>query len=388
MHAIQLLILSVALPAAPDEPIAVKSVESFEANAALASWVLRDVKGERVADRVTHREHAARLVYPKWRKGMGQWPASVLDFGKGGFDTKDWSRYDVLKFDVFNDTDRAAPLKLRLDDANRKRWTVAFSVPPRTPHTCEIPITRLGIDAKSVVHLDLYMTQPAIDFVYTIDNLRLEAYPLRIEKAELRPDPFRSGKVSVQCQLSRPAQCRVQVTDASSGIVATAAIAGSTVSWQWDAKVSGKPAAPGRYKAALVVTDDVASTASTHVLGEFQILPDDGQPETIAWHEPTTRKVMLHSAPRDDGQIVTWEDVAAQKPGLPPVRIDMARNEYEGAQVVFLTRERQATFRFAIEGLRHADSGAAFPMKRSAIYQVGYVETKDPKIYKASHVGW
>ncbi len=388
MNILSILFLSVALSATPQEPVAVKVIESFETDAALAPWALRGTRGDLAGEHATQGKRAAKLVYPQWKEGMGLWPATILDFGKAGFDVKDWSRYDVLKFDVFNDTDRTATLKLRLDDSKKGRWSTAFSVPPRVPHTCEVPIARLGIDSKSVVHFDLYMTQPAVDFVYYVDNIRLEARPIQVQAARLTPDVFKQGRVRVLCQLSRPASCQVRVANAAGRVIAVAARTDAAVSWQWDGKIAGQPAAPGPYTVSLKVEDPVSGKTIERKLGEFTIAPAHEQPPIVCWYEPTTRKVMLDAAPERDDALIRWDDIAAKKPGLPAIHVDMARNEFEGAQVVFVTRSKPAKLRFEIQDLRHASSGAAFPMARCAVWQVGYVETKDPKIYKVSRVGW
>jgi len=388
MHATHLLILAATLAAAPEKPVAVKMLESFESEAALSPWLLRDVKGELVAQHATQGKRAARLVYPKWQEGTNKWPATILDFGKGAFDMNDWSRYDVLKFDVFNDTGREAILKLRLDDAGKKRWTTLFRVPSRQPHTCEVAIARLGIDSKRVVHFDLYMTQPAIDSVYYVDNIRLEARSIQVQAARLMPDVFMQGRIRAHCQLSRPAPCQVQVADAAGRVAAVAEHTDATVSWQWDGRVAGQPAEPGPYTVSLKVQDSVSHKTIEQKLGEFTVAPVHEQPPIVCWYEPTTRKVMLDAAPERDDTLIRWDDITAKRPDLPPIQVDMARNEFEGAQVVFMTRAKQAKFRFAIEELRHASSGTAFPMARSAVWQVGYIETRDPKMYKVEHVGW
>ena len=245
MQTISALLAITCLAATPQTPIASKTIEDFESESALAAWRLNAVTGAPSADHAVQGGRCAKLVYPKWREGTSKWPASILDFGKGGFDTQDWSRYDVLKFDVFSASGRAATLKLRLDDAKKTRWVISFSVPSRQPYVCEVPISRLGIDSKRVVHFDLYMTQPPIDFTYYVDNVRLEAYPIRVEDARLIPHVFQQGKVRVECRLSRPAASQVRVQDAAGRVVAMAARTDAAVSWQWDGRVAGKPAAPG-----------------------------------------------------------------------------------------------------------------------------------------------
>ena len=386
-----LLLLAPTGHAQQQKPIHAEVIESFESDTNLRAWTLRDVKGTLSTDHATEGQRSARLHYPQWKEGMGLWPASIVDHGRGGFRVRDWSRFEKLLFDVYSATDQQTTLKLRLDDATGKRWTRAFAVPSKEPFTVEVPISSLSIDTTQVVHFDLYMTKPAIDTIYFVDHIRLEAYPLTVEEAKLVPDVFGAGKVGVAgCKLSRAGTCQIEIANSVGHVVARHQELTQVLNWQWDGLANGKPAPPGRYQAVLKVTDTAwgKGTAPLRELGLFDILPPDKQPQAVAWYEPTTQKVMLHDRPVAGRTILDWADLSSGKPGLPPLRIDMCRNEYEGAQVVWLTRERRMKLRFAIEGLRHAQSNVSFPMARSTIYQVGYVETQDPKTYKVDFIGW
>ena len=384
--------LCLAAGCAPPRRPVVKSFESFEAPDALAAWTLHSIKATLVPDHATAGARAVRLVYPKWQEGRSKWPAAVLDFGRGGFTERDWSRYDALQFDVYNATDREATLKLRIDDEHRTRNQRAFRVPPRTRHTCEVPIARLpgNFDASRVVHYDLYMSQPDAEYVFYVDNIRLVAHPLKLTAAAFAPDPFLGGRVGVRCETSRCARCQVQILDAAGHVTASHEATAARLAWTWDGTVGTRPAPPGRYSVVLRATDTAPGADRTIVrrLGRFEIVPEAQRPAMVVWHEPTTRKIMLHSRPGTGQAAIGWADIVGGRRGVPPVRIEMARNEYEGAQVVFLARARQVKLRFAIEELRHARSGKPFPMARSTVCQVGYVETKDPKRYKVDFIGW
>jgi len=387
---VALLLLAPTTDAQQQKPVHVEVIESFEPDACLRAWSLRDVKGTLASDHATDGKRSARLVYPQWKEGMQLWPASIVDHGRGQFRVRDWSRFEKLLFDVYNATDQSATLKLRLDDTTGKRWTRAFSIPSKGPFAAEIAISALSIDTTQVVHFDLFMTKPAIDTVYFVDNIRLEAYPLEVEEAQFVPDVFAAGKVAVGCKLSRAGTCQIEIANSAGQVVARHEQLTRTLRWQWDGLTNGGPAGPGRYRTALKVTDTAWSkdTATVRQLGPFDVLPANERSQAVAWYEPTTQKVMLHDRPAAGRAIVNWTDLAPDRADLPAVRIDLCRNEYEGAQVVWLTRERRMKLRFAIEGLRHAQSNAHFPMERSTIYQVGYVKTQDPKTYKVDFIGW
>ena len=152
-----LLLLTPAADAQQQKPIHVEVIESFESDTNLRAWTLRDVKGTLSTDHATEGQRSARLHYPQWKEGMGLWPASIVDHGRGGFRVRDWSRFEKLLFDVYSATDQQTTLKLRLDDATGKRWTRAFAVPSKEPFTVEVPISSLSIDTTQVVHFDLYI---------------------------------------------------------------------------------------------------------------------------------------------------------------------------------------------------------------------------------------
>jgi len=394
------LLLGAGTPAASDKaaPVAVTVFDSFEAPDALAPWLLRSVAGEVTDEHATEGRHAARLVYPQWHEGAEKWPAFILDRGRGPFRDGDWRPYDVLAFDVYNDSPAPARLKLRIDDAHGRVWQgISWELPPRKPFRAELELARLAgpLDLSEVSHFDLYMSMPDRSYTLFLDNIRLVALPLRVTEATLRPDPFRSGHVAVTCKLSRPGRCHVRIVGPDGKTARAYRRACSQLSWTWDARTSQGLAPPGSYRAELRVEDPAWKNFRAYraLLGTFTIEPKQRRPAMVAWTEPTTRKVMLFSRPAPGEPVACWlpaaEGLRPSAPATGPVlRVDMARNEFEGVQVVFLTRDRQVRLRCAIEGLKHAGTGETFPTDNCTVYQVGYVLTKDPKIYQVDYVGW
>ena len=153
-----LLLLTPAAHAQQQKPSHVEVIESFESDTCLRAWDLRDVTGTLSTNHTTEGQRSARLVYPQWKEGMGLWPASILERGRGGLQVRDWSRFEKLLFDVYSATDQQATLKLRLDDATAKRWTRPFAVPSKERLTVEIPISTRSINTTQIVHFDLYYT--------------------------------------------------------------------------------------------------------------------------------------------------------------------------------------------------------------------------------------
>jgi hypothetical protein len=358
------------------EPLAVKRLSDFRADGGLSGWELRQVEAEQLPG------EGLRFRYPAWMAGRGKWPAMVLDFGNGGFDEEDWSRYDRLVFEVANESAGVAQLKLRLDDRAGKQGVHLFAIPPGQSHRCQVDIAVLGesINSSQVVHFDLFMSQPGADYDFTIAEIRLEADALDVEEMELRRDPFGEGLIEVEARLRRVGFCEVKVLQGEE-VIARYEESTSRLEWKW------KGSAPGEYRVELSVTDQAwSSEPAVQELGKFKILPEEERPNFVAWTEPTTRKVMLHSWPEAEREFFSREQIAVG--GVAPIRIDMGRNEREGAQVVWLVCRDSTRLRFAVEELRHVETGIDFPAEGTEIHQVGYVFTKEPESYTVDFSGW
>lgn len=359
------------------EPVAVEVLADFGGVDPLDGWSLEQVEGAPAG------EGMVRLRYPAWEWWRGKWPSAVLNLGKGGFEEADWSRYDRLVFAVRNESGAPGQLKLRLDDREGRRAVRIFPIPAEQEQVCVAPIAELDreFDVRGVVHLDLYMSQPAMDYVFLLDEIRLEADSLRVEAAELRVDPFGEGKIGVRARVGRAARWRVRVVGEDGGTVALHEEGADRLEWEWE---GGEP---GWYEVELSVADTVwGGEENVRRVGSFAVLPEDERPEWVVWTERSTRKVMLHDRPRAGQIFFTGKEL--EKGDVDPLRIEMARNEWEGAQAVLLARRDSAVFRFALEELRHSESGEPLSLEESAIYQVGYVSTRAPGMYAVEFSGW
>ena len=359
------------------EPVAVEVLADFGEEDPLEGWSLQQVEGEPAG------EGMVRLRYPAWEWWRGKWPSAILDLGSGEFDEEDWTRYDRLVFEVRNESASPAQLKLRLDDREGKRAVRIFHISAEQEQVCVVPIAELdrGFDVGGVVHFDLYMSQPAVDYAFLLDEIRLEADSLEIETAELRIDPFEEGRIGVRARGGRSARWRVRVVGQDGGTAGLHEEGGNRLEWEW---AGGET---GQYEVELSVADTVWSGEETvRRLGNFAVIPEGERAEWVVWVEPTTRKVMLHDRPRAGQVFFTGEELEAED--VPPLRVEMARNEWEGAQAVFLTRRDSAVFRFVLEELRHSESGEPLFLEESAVHQVGYVFTREPGMYAVEFSGW
>ncbi|MBD3292190.1 MAG: DUF4091 domain-containing protein [Armatimonadia bacterium] len=364
------------------EPIDTHLIDSFEAADAMGAWELRStMSGEVVAEHATDGDHALRLDYPKWVEGAEQWPAAILDVSEGLFHA-DWSSWGALVFDVYCEAEAPTQLKIHIRDAAGENHQTARMLQPgeRTSFAVDLKQLPGELDATNMTQMHLYMTRPSHASTLYVDNLRLEAYPVGAEGLIFAGDPLGWGHVQVTGNLIRPGDWTIGVIDAQERVVVTASGTGEEIDWQWDAMTDeGAPAEPGAYRVVARITDLDRPNAPPAVipLGNTEIWPEDARREIKIWHEPTTKKVMLHSRPKP-GPVIEM-----RLPEGPSVY--MARNEVEGVQLVTLTHE-QERLRFEMGELTH-DSGAPFDGDVE-IMQVGYAKTQHPGMYEVPFVGW
>ncbi len=361
--------------------VALLQLEDFSTLDALEAWEFRQVERELLAGD----KGAARLRFPRWRLWRSKWPAAFLEYGRSGFSTQDWSRYDRLLFEVYNQNSQPAMLRLRLKDANGLHARRLFNIPPQQSHTCRVEIAPLAaeIDIAQVAEFAPFMRQPPQDYTLDLSNIRLEAHELDLQEAELYLDPFHGGQIEVRAQLGRRALCRIEVLNEWGGIAGRHAEETERLRWSWE----GGELPLGFYEVVLQVTDTVWNAEPLERrLGHFEVIPLELRPRIAAWQEPTTLKVLLHGRPRVDQKVFGWQEITGTPSGS--LQVDMARNEYAAVQVVFLTRIDPVGFSFALEDMRHEETGAFFPAPGSAVYQVGYVHTEKPKEYPVDFVGW
>jgi hypothetical protein len=237
--------------------------------------------------------------------------------------------------------------------------------------------------------LSFYLFAIAEDDLY-LDNVRLVADEITIKEATLLDDPFGTGQVTTICNLSRAAQCDVKIFGPDGSLMARRVSLTDRFRWRWDDLDELDTMPSGKYEAQLTIKDVRWRPDSPlqRNLGSFEIIPEREAAHMVAWYVPSTRKVMLDSRPDQSISVSFWQEHGRFIEPEKPLRVEMAKNEYEGAQVVFLSRNRMFRLNMRLESLRHKDSGKQFPMEGSGVFQVGYVETEDPLYYEVDHIGW
>ena len=114
------------------------------------------------------------------------------------------------------------------------------------------------------------------------------------------------------------------------------------------------------------------------------MLPEPLRPGLVAWGAEPTRKIVPDALPRL-GQTLYGEKTIGNGGGAP-LRLELARNEVEGVQLVFRA-QRSAALELAVEDLIRAD-GTVFPPTAITWRQVGYVFTQRPAEYPVDFAGW
>ena len=359
---------AVAGASAPGDGVRV--LEDFDRGA--GHWRLRQASLELVAADPGPGS-AARLQYPRWTRGAGKWPSARLHLGDGGIDIGDWSTFSSLKFEARSQLGGIAHLKLRIDDAEGRRAVRILAVSADTTTTCAVSIAGLGdeIDTRRVRLLDLYMRQPSRDRGVLIDDIRLEAGPLELLELEATRDPLASGGLRVAAKFNRRAAIEVVVRDEKGAPAGYARALDTEIEYGWE---PAPEVSPQTYGVSLVAADSALTSPMEIPIGEVRARPVSGRPLLAAWAAASVEKLFLHSWPGIGQEVYEFPPAEC----APPLRVDLARNEQESAQLVLLSRE-QAELKAAVGQLLHADGKTLFPSGGCRIDVVGYVKTKAPR---------
>lgn len=110
---------------------------------------------------VVHAGDSGRYVFQKWKAGMDEWPALVVQLWKGR--ARDWNGYDTLALVVNNPSDRSVPLTLHLQDSEWATESRPVALKPG-PNLVEFPLweTRY-VNPGWMREVHLFITRPAAD---------------------------------------------------------------------------------------------------------------------------------------------------------------------------------------------------------------------------------
>ncbi|MFO7946187.1 MAG: DUF6067 family protein [Armatimonadota bacterium] len=372
--------------AAPSNPLV---LESFESAEALARWSPRSVSAELTTAHATEGSHAVKLKYPAWQEGAERWPAFIRDQSGGIPELKRWKLYSKLQYDLYVEPGPDVPegtdsvnYKLRVDDVAGTRWTTSLRVPVGEPHTVEIPFRpSVGFGDRGLAHVDLFMSQPAHSWTIYLDNIRLVANPLEVEKLQLQPDPFHLGNDGVRARFSLQASYRIEIRNAEDELVRADNGRAVSIDWNWDGETdAGEMAPDGSYKICLKARSRFSPPgwAVDRLLGTTR-RQQENVPEYVWWPLRSTEEVYLWTLPQQG------------RMERRTLSLKLARNEYEASQIAIRPRPGRSLqdVQIRVEGLVHERSGSPFPAEDVNIYQVGHVKTHEPPPpYDYDFLGW
>lgn len=150
----------------------VKLLCGFE-NEAELEYFVSDGGIELSQENVTQGKFSAKVFYPR-----GGTPRLISqdDRFTSAFGT-DWSQYKMLKVDIFNNSDRAVRLKLKLkSNRHRKSCETSLHLQPKKTNRITIPLSEIGesLDLSKLMYINFYAWKPPSEFTLYFDNLRLE----------------------------------------------------------------------------------------------------------------------------------------------------------------------------------------------------------------------
>jgi hypothetical protein len=124
-------------------------------------------------EHATDGAHSLRLDYP----AGNQYPGLEMEvFGKDSFS---WNKDEVFAVDVFNDSNMATKLIVKIKSGRnypKRSFESSFTVNPRTQQTLRIPVKDMAghLDSRFISYLNLYMVTPSQTARLYVDNIRIE----------------------------------------------------------------------------------------------------------------------------------------------------------------------------------------------------------------------
>jgi hypothetical protein len=249
-------------------------------------WETRQAVITRAEEHVTHGRHAAKVTFEKT-----QGPAIKIEdaFDKGRL--RDWRRYDLLSFDLYNAQPSQERVILQIKDADGRVYKEDIFLSGKSSQRISIRLEDLKeyLNLGRIAQLDLFRWKPRRPSTFYLDAVRLSS----------------------------------MASSGSAGAPSATPVK-PAVSWQ------------------------------------------------VAW---ATSLVKLTPDP---------EQFEGHREG--PIRLSLARGEYESAQVVLIGGQEPAEVTIAAGALTREDGAAQFPSDVIEIRRVGYVETVQP-YYPAAYIG-
>ena len=123
-------------------------------------------------------ENGWQIDYPAWKPGEEEWPAIILDSGKGLLEG-DWLQRKYLTFTIFNPGETFT-IELRIDDANGDTTNTNYELPAGESTTCFMPTQSIA-DREMLAHQmtswNLFLSRPSKSHTIVLQHLALSDEP-------------------------------------------------------------------------------------------------------------------------------------------------------------------------------------------------------------------
>lgn len=312
----------------------------------------------------THGRSAASLDIPVWQKDALQWPGFWLSPACGM--PTDWTSYDQVSLDVYNDSPYPATVWFRVRDNQSRELTKPIPLAPNrfTTMTLDFRSAPSDLDFSKIREVTAYMMMPARGTTLVFDNLRLESrIPIQLQECRRTLSRIR-GELADYPDVQKPYR---DVLSRLS-IVQTRAERASSV----------------KAIATLRVEADKLSEGVNHrllrLLSEARLKTDfarmHGRYPFVCGFATSMERVFPMDIPF--GRLKT--------DGLT---IELAGNESESAQLVLLASEADLKGVTVKAGALKCEgvTGPSGPVPSIQVAPVGFMKTVKPA-YEVSCVGW
>lgn len=144
----------------------------FEQGSDLNIWKAANAKIELTTEHAVSGRHAAKIVI---KPASGASGVKIEDYFEKHKDLADWSRYEVLAFDMFNPNSEKERVILQIKDKNEERAKINLSLEPNVNNHIEIDIAQLrrSIKPDNISQFNLFIWDNKTEKTFYLDNLRL-----------------------------------------------------------------------------------------------------------------------------------------------------------------------------------------------------------------------
>ncbi|MFC1590037.1 hypothetical protein ACFL42_00940 [Candidatus Omnitrophota bacterium] len=149
---------------------------NFERSKDFWSWGPQGSFIERSSRHVTSGENSARITITSSEKTNINTPGIVLeDYNIGPKGEKDWSRFNSLKFDIFNPDAEVLRLILKIKDRAGRSVQRFYKIQSgKNEIITDLQDIGMTVDLRNVIYIKLFLGYPKEDRVLYLDNLRLD----------------------------------------------------------------------------------------------------------------------------------------------------------------------------------------------------------------------